>query len=100
MSDELTDDELTCLRWCARLDRAPDRIGFLGPTVKRHGPVPEYASAVAKGLVRCVEPMAPVYRGGAAPFGYWITAEGRRALAAARRSAAAPTAAKQPQDRS
>jgi hypothetical protein len=76
-SDEQT---MVCLRWAADLNA--DGIGFLGPTVIKQGPLAEYSSACALGLVRCVAPDAKGSRPGLdwRPFGYWLTEAGRATL--------------------
>lgn len=70
---ELTEDELTCLRWCAETN--PEGIGFLYPSVLKHGPVGEYQRLIALGLVR-LELTVSVR----ADAGYWITDKGLCAL--------------------
>jgi hypothetical protein len=52
-------------------------IGFLGPSVRRFGPIPEYEPYVAEGVVRVVQ--SGESRNTKA-LGYWITDAGRAAL--------------------
>ena len=73
---KLTEDDLTGLRWAAACNDEFG-IGFLGPTVRRHGPAPEYASLVALGLLQCET--GTVVRP-ATTCGYFITEAGRAAL--------------------
>lgn len=70
---ELTEAERTCLRWAAYLN--PKGVGFLGPTVKRHGPLPVYSGVVGSGLARCVE--AVWEKPDQMACGYWLTEAGQ-----------------------
>lgn len=71
--------ELTALKWCADLN--PRCVGFMGPSVCRLVPFPEYERLVATGLLRLIAP--PTYRRAAEAYGYYITDDGLRALQAA-----------------
>jgi hypothetical protein len=74
--------EVTALRWSARCNDEFN-IGFLGPTVKRHGPLPEMGSITRLGLVVCEEDAKVTGRRDPEKCGYWITDLGRSALAGA-----------------
>ena len=72
--EKLSEAELTLLRWCAEIN--PQKVGFLGPSVRKHGPIAEYARAVDFGLVTLEQAAGrPVE-----VMGYWITDLGRAAL--------------------
>ena len=70
---KLTDRDIANLNWMIRCNA--DRIGFLGPSVRRQGSIAELQHLVDAGLARIVPPAG---RGDAG--GYWITEAGRRAL--------------------
>lgn len=70
---------LTLLRWCRTCNE--EGIGFLGPTVWRHGPLPEYVYAIEDGLVRCVDPPQD-RRTDRRSCGYWLTDRGLATLSA------------------
>lgn len=74
LAGRLEEDELTALRWSVRCN---DEYGFgyLGPTVRKVGPLPVYGRLVEQGLLRCVTDA----RQGAIS-GYFITDAGRQAL--------------------
>ena len=72
---ELTEAELPCLRWCNEVNT--EGVGFLGPSVRRDGPVAGYAGLIERGLVRLV-PQSAFSR--VEDEGYWITPAGRAAL--------------------
>lgn len=72
MVEGLTEDERTCIRWAARLNRKA--VGFLGPSVRRHGPMGVYDRLVREGLVHCID--ADQYRRTMDGYGYWLTGAG------------------------
>lgn len=80
---DLTEHEKSVVLWCANIN--PDGIGFLGPTVLKHGPVDEYRSAVDKGLVQCFDRSSPPRN--RAAYGYWLTPLGKEAASDLRRLA-------------
>lgn len=77
----LTISDITALRWSVSCNERG--VGYLGPTVKRHGPLPELTRITAEGLLRCEEDVRSFGRRDAEQCGYWITDAGRAALVAA-----------------
>jgi hypothetical protein len=82
MTDEakgvkLTHETLVGLQWARRCNDEYG-VGYLGPTVKRHGPLPEYAGAVTAGFLRCETDVFDSRR--TEILGYFITPAGRQAL--------------------
>ena len=71
---ELSERERIDLRWMVRCNA--DNIGFLGPTIRKSGPLPELDGLVRKGLAEVRRPIIRSIMHG----GYWITVAGRRAL--------------------
>jgi hypothetical protein len=55
------------LRWAEHVNQGG--TGLYGPTVRRHGDLPEMAALVSAGLLRLL------------PTGYWLTEAGSMALA-------------------
>lgn len=77
-----TESELTALRWSKRTNDEHE-IGYLGPTVCKHGPEPLLARLVRDGLLECRTIRKPINgrtRFVHAESGYWITPAGRAAL--------------------
>ena len=72
-TETLTEVEIIGLRWMRKLNEYG--IGYLGPTTRRGGQLPEYERLVATGLAKCVVSNT------AESSGYWILGAGVNALA-------------------
>lgn len=77
---KLSEADRVNLGWMVRCNDEY-RVGYLGPTVRRFGPLPECASLVEGGFARCVTHFCG-RRETPKARGYWITVAGRTALAA------------------
>lgn len=77
----MNSSKLSALRWS--IDCNARGVGYLGPTVKRLGPLPELAAITAAGLLRCEEDLRVKGRRDADKCGYWITKAGRAVLGGA-----------------
>lgn len=74
----LSEVEQIGLRWAVRCNAR--NVGYLGPTVRRRGPLSEYDRLVRDGLLQLIDSTASTRALEA--YGYWITKTGRAALAA------------------
>lgn len=73
----MTEQDLSNLRWMIRCNDQY-KVGYLGPTVKRFGRVPECELLVEAGLAKCNDGLGWTAKN--PRLGYFITAEGRAAL--------------------
>lgn len=69
----MTDRDRANLMWAVRCNN--EGIGFLGPSLKKYGPVQECEDLVRRGLLSAVR------EGSREEMGYWITDAGRAAIA-------------------
>lgn len=72
----MTETDISNLKWMIRCN--DDGIGFLGPSVRRLGRLPELEHLTLAGLATCNDgtPWRPVK----SRYGYWITDAGRLAV--------------------
>lgn len=69
--------DLVNLRWMIRCNDEY-QCGYLGPTVRRFGRLPELESLIAAGLATCND--RSMWSARKPPYGYWITDAGRRSV--------------------
>lgn len=70
----LTEKEVTALKWMVICNKR--HVGFLGPTVRKVGPMEEYDRLERLGYARCITYAR------AEKAGYWILGDGKRAIQA------------------
>lgn len=70
----LTEEEIIGLRWMRSCNAR--RVGYLGPTVRKEGPLAVYEHLVLEGL----STLTNTPWGHKESQGYWITAKGNAAL--------------------
>lgn len=73
----MTETDISNLKWMIRCNDESG-IGFLGPSVRRFGRLPELDHLTKDGLATCYDgsPWQPVK----SKYGYWITEAGRLAV--------------------
>lgn len=69
----LTENDVSVLRWSAHCNDEFG-VGFLGPSVKKFGRLPECEAMIRDGYVTCNDDRDGDVRG------YWVTPAGRKAL--------------------